>query len=378
MDLAGSEIIETMEVLWQQPISFRFCDKAEEGVDWHLLAWGQVQLRFSLSCISCVSQSEVSCTGVGTTCDSSDTCLSHSYMVGQTRVFNRACGKSLFCGLALNVPLLQFKMATSCCNVDNCEPVPPSFSPPQGVKNGLLCPECFGTTAQHCVSPGGQECTGNERKCGTIVVSARSGPVLYFRGCVMDPICNFGNNSVNVFGEDIIFRITCRDPEIPSINTSFGTPTTQSDKPGTQPTWPESQTTSIETPSIGPHSPPASPHSPPASPHSPPASPHSPPASPHSPPASPHSPPASPHSPPASPHSPPASPHSPPASPHSPPASPHSPPASPHSLPASPESPVTIPDGPNTKGTTSNAVTNTYFYYTFWSLALTTLIKTLV
>ncbi|CAH2296445.1 Hypothetical predicted protein, partial [Pelobates cultripes] len=87
-------------------------------------------------------------------------------------MFGRSC-ENIRSSCNISGSLLQgsVQLATSCCDSDNCDPIPLNWPPIITKKNGVACPSCASALDTQCTQLQNTECTGNENRCATVEMS---------------------------------------------------------------------------------------------------------------------------------------------------------------------------------------------------------------
>ncbi|KAM8927844.1 uncharacterized protein RCH25_008152 [Pelodytes ibericus] len=161
-------------------------------------------LGYSLTCIHCMADGELSCTGDEKRCPSDDyACASTTtirFIDGTAqKTFSRSCEKRSSCGVSGSISYKngKFKTATSCCYMDTCTPSLPALPVDNSQRVGLTCRSCTSQDSAWCHTSDTIECTGEERRCifqaTTISGSKYSKSAL--RGCGSKNICDLGSQS---------------------------------------------------------------------------------------------------------------------------------------------------------------------------------------
>ncbi|KAG8548386.1 hypothetical protein GDO81_025610 [Engystomops pustulosus] len=168
----------------------------------------------ALSCVECSSSSST-CTGSSVTCTSGYMCGSEyteTVAGGSTSVsLTRSCVASSQCSFTASLTTSQGKirMATSCCNNDNCTAALPTLPAQSTNSNGVTCRSCVSADSTWCYTPDTIQCTGNETMCilqTTQITGLLSTAV---RGCSTKSLCDLGSQSTSVEGTAIKVQFIC-------------------------------------------------------------------------------------------------------------------------------------------------------------------------
>ncbi|XP_069803696.1 phospholipase A2 inhibitor and Ly6/PLAUR domain-containing protein-like [Dendropsophus ebraccatus] len=166
---------------------------------------------YALSCVQCASAS--TCSGSSVTCLSGYECGSlYTESEGAVHVV-RGCTPKRECNFKGNIVLDngKFKMATTCCNTDNCTPAPPVFVPLNSEPNGLACPSCEMANSTSCESSNTIQCTGEERRCVLWAVETTGvhAVKVAYRGCATPSVCDLGSQSITIEGTTENIKYEC-------------------------------------------------------------------------------------------------------------------------------------------------------------------------
>ncbi|XP_068098431.1 uncharacterized protein [Hyperolius riggenbachi] len=179
-----------------------------------------------LTCISCSTDSQTSCTGSSITCPTGDVCTSTytrtnilaSGQISWTLV--RGCGPLAECNqpVTLSNQFTTVSMNTGCCTTDNCTPAEPAVAAISTVTNGLSCPACFSLTSTVCLSDVITQCTGTENVCASYSMrntSVTLGPYLLMQGCATENVCVANSGIVStITNGPFSMNITCLNATI--------------------------------------------------------------------------------------------------------------------------------------------------------------------
>ncbi|XP_075135274.1 phospholipase A2 inhibitor 25 kDa subunit-like [Leptodactylus fuscus] len=171
----------------------------------------------ALSCIECTESTGSSCTGNSVTCPSGSVCGSmyKETLIGKIKitVFERKCMASEYCNFkgSMVAEKAHVKLATSCCNTDDCTPTIPPFPAKNSNPNGLVCKTCISADSLWCESSDTVQCTGDENMC-VFKTKKETGPnpvSTAIRGCATKSVCDLGSLSIKNAKSSTEIKFSC-------------------------------------------------------------------------------------------------------------------------------------------------------------------------
>ncbi|XP_040182762.1 phospholipase A2 inhibitor and Ly6/PLAUR domain-containing protein-like [Rana temporaria] len=173
---------------------------------------------YSLSCTECSSTSD-SCTGPSVTCLSRSVCgaiATESWALGLlvSKSYGKSCVPQHQCDKRGSMSLphnARMKMATSCCETNECTPTLPSMPRDTSGSNGLTCPSCLSADSTSCNTSDTMQCTGDENMCllQTTKISGHIEGATAVRGCATKSICDFGSQTSSTQGISTEVKFIC-------------------------------------------------------------------------------------------------------------------------------------------------------------------------
>ncbi|XP_071969517.1 phospholipase A2 inhibitor NAI-like [Engystomops pustulosus] len=160
----------------------------------------------ALSCTQCISATSLSCSGSSVTCPPGHVCGSSygEYVMGgsTTPTLIRTCVSSFECDIvgSMSMQQGQIRVATTCCNNDNCSPAVPVLPALSSEPNGMVCPSCIHISSTSCSVSDTVQCTGQENMCLTAKISGSVSASPVIQGCATKSLCDIGNESLNIGG----------------------------------------------------------------------------------------------------------------------------------------------------------------------------------
>ncbi|XP_077312671.1 uncharacterized protein LOC143933597 [Lithobates pipiens] len=158
----------------------------------------------SLQCANCFSLNSDSCTGIfSSVCPSGYVCASqYSVSVVGSLIlqsFNRLCAPKAECSVtgSYTSQTGTFRIATTCCDTDNCTPATPRLPNTSSQPNGVWCQQCYSTDTYACTG-GLVQCNGEQTMClKKSEIRSTGSQTLYSsqRGCASKGYCNMRNTS---------------------------------------------------------------------------------------------------------------------------------------------------------------------------------------
>uniref|UniRef100_A0A8C5PZJ1 UPAR/Ly6 domain-containing protein n=1 Tax=Leptobrachium leishanense TaxID=445787 RepID=A0A8C5PZJ1_9ANUR len=184
---------------------------------------GLVSFGYSLSCMHCQTEGELSCTGDEKKCPSENYACAATSTISiiegvARKTFSRSCEKRSSCGIFGTIGYLKGKVktATSCCYADSCTPSSPALPVDNSQRVGLTCSSCTSQDSTWCHTGETIECTGEEKRC-LFQATTTSGPKQRkssVRGCASKSLCDIGSQSHD-FGNGIkCIQVTRKKPFI--------------------------------------------------------------------------------------------------------------------------------------------------------------------
>ncbi|XP_053307519.1 uncharacterized protein LOC128469745 [Spea bombifrons] len=182
----------------------------------------------SRSCILCHT-SGTFCIGSSVICPTGYVCASVLQSVTRGNVqdstFTRLCQPQSVCSKTGSISYLggKLKMATSCCDSDNCTPAPPTLPVDNSEKNGVKCPSCSALNALTCDPSQDLYCTGSETQCAKnqrIIINGGMINQEVIVGCSTPAVCEVGGFFVNTSSLKLGMTFEC-SPAKSSASAAF-------------------------------------------------------------------------------------------------------------------------------------------------------------
>ncbi|XP_053308589.1 phospholipase A2 inhibitor gamma subunit B-like [Spea bombifrons] len=183
----------------------------------------------SLSCTKCMSLSGPSCTGASVTCPSDNACAT-AYSVtvvdgAISPVFTKDCAPRSQCNVTGSITFLygKVKIATACCETDDCNSTVPALPSDTLQPNGLTCRTCASDESLSCYTADTMQCWGAENKC--LRLQKKITGYLYvqeaIRGCATESVCSvLGNQQSSFGGLNIDMKVFCSNGSL-GLNSGF-------------------------------------------------------------------------------------------------------------------------------------------------------------
>ncbi|XP_053308584.1 phospholipase A2 inhibitor NAI-like [Spea bombifrons] len=182
-----------------------------------------------LSCTKCMSVSGPSCTGAGVTCPSDNVCVT-AYSVTNvagalTPVFTKDCAPRNQCNITGSITFLYgtVKIATACCETDNCNSPVPALPSNNPQPNGVTCRTCASSNSLYCYTADTMQCQGNETKCLLLEkqLTGAASVKEAIRGCSTESVCSVLGNQQSSFGDlNIDMKVFCSNGNL-GLNSGF-------------------------------------------------------------------------------------------------------------------------------------------------------------
>ncbi|XP_040183147.1 phospholipase A2 inhibitor and Ly6/PLAUR domain-containing protein-like [Rana temporaria] len=154
---------------------------------------------FSLICTECEGEDEKTCKGSPATCPpESEFCMAvlkstMSTIEGgqEVKQYKRSCGEKSMCSQKESFTYSDgvIKISSSCCSTSNCVPPMPALPQTKTEKNGVSCMECRGSGDTPCTSSTRRDCTGDEKQCVALTITAKPSPDTSLSGCGTPALC---------------------------------------------------------------------------------------------------------------------------------------------------------------------------------------------
>ncbi|XP_068099207.1 phospholipase A2 inhibitor gamma subunit B-like [Hyperolius riggenbachi] len=176
----------------------------------------------SLSCLTCrpnaMDQAQTSCAGTSEVCPSGNVCGATYTQISAggevSTSYEIKCMSQPECFLNGSITSLagsKTKLASACCNTDNCIPTLPPISTDSSKPNGVVCRACVSASSTWCYTSDTVQCTGEEKMCllqSTTITGAMKLSVA-LRGCSTKSLCDIGTQSTDVGEISTKVSFTC-------------------------------------------------------------------------------------------------------------------------------------------------------------------------
>ncbi|XP_071969194.1 uncharacterized protein [Engystomops pustulosus] len=173
----------------------------------------------ALLCTQCVSDSPSPCSGPSVSCPPGYECGSThtrtNVAASETNAVARVCALPSECNVTgiIATPLGKTRVATSCCNTDNCVPPIPQFPEINNTQNGLVCRYCVTIDSDWCYTSETVQCAGKEDRC-LLQRMKQGGLKNALRGCSTKSVCDLGGQTTTDGVTTTEVKFICTDAGI--------------------------------------------------------------------------------------------------------------------------------------------------------------------